>query len=89
MNYKDYNADPNSLDKQQGNPSVSCNAIYKTETSFNCYLTPSDAIEFARNLLQKAQLILDEGIDDAVVHVWNSGKNKKLSCGTNKKVSAK
>ena len=35
--------------------------------------------------LQKACLILDEGLDDAVVHVWNVGAaNETLFCGLTK-----
>jgi hypothetical protein len=41
-------------------------------------------MSLARNLLQKAQLILDEELEDAAVHVWNQGKdNEKLYCGLN------
>jgi hypothetical protein len=59
---------------EAGNPRVKCNAVYKTRSSFNCYLTPSQAIEHARHLLHKAQLILDNNITDAVVQVWNKGE---------------
>jgi hypothetical protein len=70
--------------KKQGNPVVACNALYKTEKNVNCYITPSQAIALARNLLQKAQLILDENLKDAVVHLWNQGKeNERLYCGLN------
>jgi hypothetical protein len=60
---------------EKGNPHVKCNAMYKTRSNFNCYLTPSQAIEHARHLLEKAQLILDNDITDAVVQVWNQGAN--------------
>lgn len=53
----------------QGNPGVLCNALYKAEENFNCYLTPVQAIALARNLLQKAQLLLDENLEDGVVHL--------------------
>ena len=70
---------------QQGNPAVKCNALYKTKDNINCLLTASQAIEFARHLLQKAQLILDSEIEDAVVHLWNQGEhNEKLFFGLTK-----
>ena len=52
----------------EGNPSVTCNALNKTATSFNCRLRPNEAIQLARNILQKAQLILEEDITDGTVH---------------------
>ncbi len=82
----EYLASEHNLDAQQGNPSVRCNAIYKTSKSFNCNLTPTQAIEFARYLLQKAQLILDANIEDAVVQVWNAGNSTTLSFGLTKAV---
>jgi hypothetical protein len=64
------------------NPSLQSNALYKTRKSFNCNLTPAQAIEFARHLLGKAQLILDNYIEDAVVQVWNGGEdNESISFG--------
>jgi hypothetical protein len=69
-------ADPENEHKTQGNPKVRSNALHKTGQSFNCYLTASQAIEHARNLLQKAQLILDHDLEDAVVHVWNTSGEK-------------
>jgi hypothetical protein len=77
-------ADNGNAHKEQGNPVVGCNALYKAEENFNCYLPATQAIALARNLLQKAQLILDEKLDDAVVHLWNKGEaNEKLYCGLN------
>ena len=70
--------------KKQGNPVVACNALWKAKGNFNCYLTTAQAIALARNLLQKAQLILDHNLEDAVVHLWNVGEdNEKLHCGLN------
>jgi hypothetical protein len=84
MQLSDYLSQPGNAHTKQGNPVVSCNALYKAEENFNCYLTPAQAISLARNLLQKAQLILDEKLEDAVVHMWNKGKsNEKLYCGLN------
>lgn len=75
---------PKNAHSEQGNPVVTCNALYKAVENFNCYLTVAQAITLARNLLQKAQLIVDEKLDDAVVHLWNKGKaNEKLYCGLN------
>jgi hypothetical protein len=65
---------------------VSCNALSKTKSSINCNLTPSQAITLARHLLQKAQVILDERLDDAVVQLWIVGRNnERLSCGLTKR----
>ncbi len=71
MKLSDYLADSNNAHKQQGNPTVEANALYKTEDNLNCYLTTTQAMNLAQNLLMKAQLIIEAGIDDAVVHLWN------------------
>lgn len=71
----DFKADPDNEHKRQGNGRVECNALYKKEDNFNCKLTPSEAMELARHLLQKAQLILDMQLEDAAVHLWNTGKD--------------
>jgi hypothetical protein len=78
VNLSEYLAQADNQHSQQGNPHVRCNALGKTTKSLNCRLTPIQAIEAARHLLQKAQLILDEGIEDAVVHVWNVGENSEV-----------
>ena len=64
-------SDPNNPHKRDGNPCIKCNTVYKKDGSFNCYFTPTQAMEFARHILAKAQLILDNGIDDAGVHLWS------------------
>ncbi len=70
--------------KRQGNPSVKCNAVYKTKDNVNALLKPSQAIELARHLLQKAQIIIDNQLDDAAVHLWNQGlSNERFYCGLN------
>jgi hypothetical protein len=51
------------------------NALYKTKENFNCYLSPTQAMNLAQNLLMKAQLIEKEGIDDAVVHLWKYARS--------------
>jgi hypothetical protein len=85
MNLSDYLAIPTNAHKQQGNPVVKVNALYKKEGNFNCYLTVSQAMNLAQNLLMKARLIQEERIDDAVVHLWNTGRDsEKLRCGLNK-----
>ena len=58
-----------------GNLGVACNALYKTKDNFNCYLTPSQAISLARNLLSKAQIILDNDLEQTAVQLWNQGEN--------------
>jgi hypothetical protein len=84
MKLSEYLAQEGNLHKEQGNPSVKCNALSKTGKSFNCYLKPGEAIEFARHLLTKAQLILDNQIEDGVVHVWNvGGDSESVSFGLN------
>jgi hypothetical protein len=78
----EFKADKDNEHRQQGNPKVLCNAVYKTEDSFNCYLTPSQAITLARHLLMKAQLLLDREIEDGAVQVWNTGPgNRVIRCG--------
>jgi hypothetical protein len=68
--------------KEDGNPKVKCSAVYKKEDSFNCQLRVEEAIQLARNLLQKAQLAAEEGEHNATVHLWNRGVgNRVLYCG--------
>jgi hypothetical protein len=82
MHLSEYQAQKGNRYAQEGNPSVRCNALSKTRKSVNVYLKPVQAIEFARHLLQKAQLVLQENIEDAVVQVWNVGEdNESLSIG--------
>lgn len=82
MRLDDFRKRPGKPEKAQGDPEVICNALYKTADSFNCYLTPAQAIALSRNLLMKAQLILEEGIEDAAVQMWNPDKNnEKVRCG--------
>jgi hypothetical protein len=80
----EYLAQEGNQHRREGQLPVACNAMYKTAENLNCYLTASQAIEHARAMLAKAQLILDNDIEDAVVHVWSRGKNKeKLYHGLN------
>lgn len=82
MHLDDYLAREGDADPARRNPGVTCNALSKTKTSFNCNLTPSQAITLARHLLHKAQVILDESLEDAVVQLWNVGPDsERLSCG--------
>lgn len=77
MKLSEYLAQVGNQHTQQGNPHIKCDALYKTAKSLNCHLTPTQAIEFARCLLQKAQLILENNIEDANVQVWTAGEHKK------------
>jgi hypothetical protein len=73
MHLSEFLSQTDNAHQAQGNPSVACNALYKNADNFNCYLTPAQAMAFAQHLLQKAQLILDEGLEDTAVQVWNKG----------------
>jgi len=78
MLLKDYK----KTDPKYSNDTIVCNALFKTQDSVNCYLTPTQAMALAQHLLQKAQLILNEHLEDAVVQLWNTGKeNEQLHCG--------
>lgn len=75
MKLADYEALKTNRDKKEGDAKVTCNAVYKTSNNVNVKLTPPQAIELAKGLLMKAQTIIEDGIDDAAVHVWNQGKD--------------
>lgn len=77
MHLSDFLADDQNPHSQAGNPCVVSNALYKTRQNFNCYLTPSQAIELARHLLAKAQIILDNDIQDTAIQVWNQGEHSE------------
>src|SRR5688572_13906968 len=77
MKLADYLADKKNEHSTDGNPSVKCNSLGKTPKSFNCQLTPEQAIDLARFLLDKAQLIRRCKIDDAAVHLWNVGEDSE------------
>jgi hypothetical protein len=83
MKLSDYLAMPNNAHKEQGNPGVEVNALYKTGNNFNCYLTATQAMNLAENLLKKARLIQEEGIDDAIVHLWNQGLQEETRTRAN------
>ena len=69
-------------DKREGNPRVRCNALSKTQKSFNCQLTPDQAADLACYLLQKAQLLRRHGIEDGAVQLWNVDEHSEtLSVG--------
>jgi hypothetical protein len=75
-------SDADNPHSQAGNPGVACNALYKTKQNLNCYLTPTQAISLARHLLEKAQLLIDNEVEDAAVQLWNQGEqNEKLYLG--------
>ncbi len=85
MQVSDFKEVPDNEHFMQGQPVVRCNALYKSVDSFNCYLTAPQAIELARNLLMKAQLIVENSLEVGAVHVWNKGKrNGELRCGLHK-----
>jgi len=79
---RDFLSDDHNEHSEAGNPSVKCNAISKTTKSFNCQLSPDQAIELARFLLEKAQLIRRNKIEDGAVQLWNVGiDSETLSLG--------
>jgi hypothetical protein len=47
MKLSDYLADKSNAHTQQGNPVVEVNALYKAKDNFNCYLTPTQAMNLA------------------------------------------
>ncbi len=82
MKLADFLAQAGNAESVQGNPGVTCNALNKTEKSFNCNLTVPQAVALARHLLGKVEIILDHGLDDAVVQLYNIGlDSERLSCG--------
>ena len=84
MKLSEFVAPKDNPHKQQGNPHVKCNALYKTRNNVNCLLTPSQAMKLAQHLLQKAQLIVDHDIEDAAVHLWNQGESsERFNVGLN------
>ena len=75
MTLEEYRALP--ADQRGGRPAkqkVACNSLAKTKVSFNCNLTPDQAIDLARLLLEKAHEIRHNKIDDAAVQLWNVGE---------------
>ncbi|MEX0977269.1 MAG: hypothetical protein WDZ48_00360 [Pirellulales bacterium] len=69
--------------KAEGNPKVKCNAQYTANDNWNCKLKANEAIQLARHLLKKAQLLVEEGLDDFSVHLWSTGSDT-LYCGIDK-----
>ena len=65
------------------NLAMTCNALYKSAVTVNCYLTCTQAITLAQHLLFKAQAILDNGLEDAAVHLWNTS-GERLHVGMTK-----
>ncbi|WP_144059883.1 hypothetical protein [Rhodopirellula sallentina] len=80
-----FQADEENDHKLQGNPKVQLNALYKTRDNINAQLTATQAIQLAQHLLQKAQIIIDNELSDATVHLWNQGsENETFYCGLTK-----
>ena len=77
MNLREFLSDNRNEHTKAKNPNVRCNALSKTARSFNCQLSPDQATELARYLLDKAQLIRRNRIDDAAVQLWNAGINSE------------
>jgi hypothetical protein len=63
-------ANKNNPHRAAGQLPVKCNSLYVKNGNFNCYLTPSQAVQVAHNILEKAQLILDHEIEDTGVRLW-------------------
>ncbi len=82
MRLANFRAQAGNAESKQGDPVVVCNALYKSTQSFNCNITAAQAIALSRNLLLKAQLILDEDLEAAAVQMWNTGPaSENLYCG--------
>ena len=80
MNLKEFLAsDDPELYRMGGKrcPYVKCNSLSKTSKSFNVQMTPDEATDLARYILDKAQLIRSKGIEDAAVQLWNVGENNE------------
>ena len=62
--------------REEGNGKVKCDSLYKSKKSVNCHLKAEQAVQLARNLLEKAQLLIEEGCtNDFGVHVWSRGSS--------------
>lgn len=69
--------------REEGQAKVRCNAIYKNQKNLNVKLKATQALQLAKGLIQKAQILLEEedGLaDDWAVHLWSTGGNR-LYCG--------
>jgi hypothetical protein len=77
MRLQDFLKDPGNEHKREGNRSAKCNALSKTGKSFNCQLTPDQATDLAQFLLQKAQLLRRNKIEDGTVQLWNVNENSE------------
>jgi hypothetical protein len=68
--------------KETGCPGAKCQSIVIKPKSFNCYLSASQALELARDMLLKAQIILEYGDEDTdLVHGGHLPTTKHLSVG--------
>lgn len=65
--------------KKQGQLPIHTNGLYVGEKSLNIYLTYDQAVQFATNILKKAELV--KGHDDLAVQVWAKKGSTKLNFG--------
>jgi hypothetical protein len=85
MTLSEFTADPNNPHAVEGQLPLETNALYKAEDNFNCYLTVTQAMNLAENVLRKARMIQEHGLDDAAVAIWNTGRdNETLKFGLQK-----
>jgi hypothetical protein len=84
VKYADFNAKSPDDAAWRLNPQVKCSAVEVSSKYLSCHLSPSEAIALARNLLDKAKLIIDEDLEDAAVHLWSDVVQtpNTLLCGT-------
>jgi len=64
---------------KQGQLPIHTNRIYFSETNLNIYLTYDQAIQFATNILKKAELAKTG--DDLVVQLWAKKGSHKMNFG--------
>ena len=82
MKYADFNAKSPDDAGWRLNPQVKCNAVEMRSKYLSCHLSPSEAIELARNLLDKAKVIIDKDLEDAAVELWSDAQTPNtLLCG--------
>ncbi len=76
---EEFLADPENPHKVEGQLGTNANAVYlpKTKKIVNVYLSPEQALRVARNLVQKAEMLISNNVQDCGIQLWiNQRKDK-------------
>ena len=77
---EEFLADPDNPHKTDGQLGTNANAVYLPsgeQSIVNVYLSPEQALRVARNLVQKAEMLISHNVQECGIQLWiNQRKDK-------------